>query len=54
MKLWTGLVAMAAGFGSAGTHAAEATRAPFGTTPDGVAVEHSPRPDEVVAGGWIE
>ncbi|HVY63531.1 MAG TPA: aldose epimerase family protein [Gammaproteobacteria bacterium] len=39
MKLWTGLVAMAAGFGAAGTHAAEATRAPFGTTPDGVAVE---------------
>jgi aldose 1-epimerase len=39
MKLWTGLVAMVAGFGATGTQAAEATRAPFGTTPDGVAVE---------------
>jgi aldose 1-epimerase len=39
MKLWTGLVAMAAGFGASGVHAAEATRAPFGSTPDGVAVE---------------
>jgi len=39
MKLWTGLVGISAGFGAAGTYAAEATRAPFGTTPDGVAVE---------------
>ena len=30
---------MAAGIGATGTYAAEATRTPFGTTPDGVAVE---------------
>ena len=30
---------MAAGIGATGTDAAEATRAPFGTTPDGIAVE---------------
>jgi len=39
MRLSTGIVAMAAGIGVTGTYAAEATRAPFGTTPDGVAVE---------------
>jgi len=39
MKLSTGIVAMAAGFGATGTYAAEVTRAPFGTTPDGIAVE---------------
>ena len=39
MKLSTGIVAMAAGIGASGTYAAEATRAPFGTTPDGIAVE---------------
>ena len=39
MRLSTGIVVMAAGFGAAGTHAAEATRAAFGTTPDGVAIE---------------
>lgn len=39
MRLSTSIVAMAAGFGVTGTYAAEATRAPFGTTPDGVAVE---------------
>jgi aldose 1-epimerase len=30
---------MAAGLGAAGVHGAEATRAPFGATPDGVAIE---------------
>jgi aldose 1-epimerase len=30
---------MAAGLGAAAVHAADATRAPFGTTPDGIAVE---------------
>ena len=39
MRLSTGIVVMAAGFGAAGAYAAEATRAPFGTTPDGVAIE---------------
>jgi aldose 1-epimerase len=39
MRLSTGIVAMAAGMGISGTHAAEATREPFGTTPDGVVVE---------------
>jgi aldose 1-epimerase len=39
MKLSTGIVAMAAGIGATGTYAAEATRASFGTTPDGIAVE---------------
>jgi aldose 1-epimerase len=39
MRLSTGIVAMAAGMGITGTHAAEATRAPFGTTADGVVVE---------------
>ena len=39
MRLWTGIVAMAAGMGVIGTYAAEATREPFGTTPDGVVVE---------------
>jgi aldose 1-epimerase len=39
MRLSTGIVAMAAGIGATGAHAAEATRAPFGTTPDGIAVE---------------
>jgi aldose 1-epimerase len=39
MKLSTGIVAMAAGIGATGSYAAEATRGPFGTTPDGIAVE---------------
>ena len=39
MRLSTGIVVLAAGFGATGTYAAEATRAPFGTTPDGVTVE---------------
>jgi aldose 1-epimerase len=39
MKLSTGIAAMAAGIGATGTYAAEAMRAPFGTTPDGIAVE---------------
>ncbi|HEX5047214.1 MAG TPA: aldose epimerase family protein [Gammaproteobacteria bacterium] len=40
MRLSTGIVvAMAAGFGAAGAHAAEATRAAFGSTPNGVAIE---------------
>src|SRR5689334_17995183 len=33
MRLSTVIVVLAAGFGSAGTYAADATRAPFGTTP---------------------
>jgi aldose 1-epimerase len=39
MRLSTGIVAMAAGIGATGTFAVEATRAPFGTTPDGIVVE---------------
>ena len=39
MRFWTGIVAMAAGLGATGAHAADATRAPFGATPDGIAVE---------------
>lgn len=39
MRLWTGIVGMAAGLGATAAHAADATRAPFGTTPDGIAVE---------------
>ena len=39
MKLAAGIATMAVGLGSSGAHAAEATRTPFGTTPDGVAVE---------------
>jgi aldose 1-epimerase len=39
MKLSTGIVVLAAACGATGAHAAEATRAPFGTTPDGVTVE---------------
>lgn len=39
MKLSAGIVAMVAGLGITGAHAAEAVRAPFGTTPDGIAVE---------------
>lgn len=39
MRLSTGIVAMAAGIGFTSTYAAEATREPFGTTPDGVVVE---------------
>jgi aldose 1-epimerase len=39
MKFSTGIVAMAAGIGASGSYAAEAIRAPFGTTPDGIAVE---------------
>ncbi len=40
MKVSTDIVvAMAAFIGATGTHAAEATSAPFGTTPDGIAVE---------------
>jgi aldose 1-epimerase len=39
MKLSAGIAAVAVGLSAAGAHAAEATRAPFGTTPDGVAVE---------------
>lgn len=39
MRLSTGIVAMAAGIGATGAYAAEATRAPFGTTPEGVVVE---------------
>jgi aldose 1-epimerase len=38
MKLSAGLAAMAVGLATVG-HAAEAVRAPFGTTPEGVAVE---------------
>jgi aldose 1-epimerase len=38
MKLSAGIAVVAVGL-SAGAHAAEATRAPFGATPDGVAVE---------------
>src|SRR5689334_11701801 len=39
MRISTGIVVLTAGFGAAGTYAADATRAPFGTTPDGVTVE---------------
>jgi aldose 1-epimerase len=39
MKLAAGIATMAVGLGASGAHAAEATRARFGTTPDGVAVE---------------
>jgi aldose 1-epimerase len=39
MRLSTSVVAMAAGIGATGAFAAEATRAPFGTTPDGIVVE---------------
>jgi aldose 1-epimerase len=39
MKLSAGIATMVMVFGATGTQAAEATRAPFGTTPDGVAVE---------------
>jgi aldose 1-epimerase len=39
MKLAAGIATMAVGLGASGAHAAEATRSPFGTTPDGTAVE---------------
>jgi aldose 1-epimerase len=39
MKLLTGIFTTAAGLGASGLYAAEAVRTPFGTTPDGVAVE---------------
>ena len=39
MKVPAGIAAMAVGFSASGAHAAEATRAAFGTTPDGIAVE---------------
>jgi aldose 1-epimerase len=39
MQLSAGIAAVAVGLSAAGAHAAEATRTPFGTTPDGVAVE---------------
>ena len=39
MKLSAGIAAVAVGLGATATHAAEVTRAPFGTTPDGIAVE---------------
>jgi aldose 1-epimerase len=39
MKLSAGIAAVAMGLSITGAHAAEATRAPFGTTPDGIAVE---------------
>jgi aldose 1-epimerase len=39
MRLSGGIIVLAAGLGATGTPAAEATRAPFGTAPDGVTVE---------------
>jgi aldose 1-epimerase len=39
MRLSTGIVVLATGVGAPGAYAADATRAPFGTTPDGVTVE---------------
>src|SRR6187455_3246593 len=39
MKLSAGIAAVAVGLGATATHGAEVTRAPFGTTPDGIAVE---------------
>ena len=39
MKLSAGIATVAVGLGATGTPAAEATRAPFGTTPDDIAVE---------------
>lgn len=39
MQFSIGILAMAAGLGATAVHAADATRAPFGTTPDGIAVE---------------
>ncbi|MEO8468010.1 MAG: aldose epimerase family protein [Gammaproteobacteria bacterium] len=39
MQLSTGIAAVAIGFSAAGAHAAETTRASFGATPDGIAVE---------------
>ncbi|HEU4617348.1 MAG TPA: galactose-1-epimerase, partial [Gammaproteobacteria bacterium] len=39
MKFSAGIAAVAAGLCAAGVHAAEATRAPFGTTREGAAVE---------------
>jgi len=39
MKLSAGIATVAVGLGATATHAAEVTRAPFGTTPDGIAVE---------------
>jgi aldose 1-epimerase len=39
MKLAAGIAVVTVGLSATGAHAAEATRAPFGTTPEGVAVE---------------
>ena len=39
MKLSAGIATVAVGLGAAATQAAEATRTPFGRTPDGIAVE---------------
>jgi len=39
MKLSTGIAAVTIGLSAAGAHAAGVTRTPFGTTPDGIAVE---------------